>query len=252
MVSRHFFISSIVTAVIAILFGIFVYNFRFELSEEYQLVPEGFVLPKGCDIRVDMQTGETWAKLRKEVPDINSSIADDDLIFSKDPTNDAPEYKNITKSRIQARLSAEMQANLEAALSNLNEESSWNFLEEEASAMEFGLAILEAKNFNVLREFLAAGNVKALQIISICLQNNPLAVEKFIELEIHLNELKNLIKTEKLNLNVFKKILRILESFKIHGNDEKFNETISEDIKRHSETHLDLEERYMGIIALFK
>lgn len=257
MVSRHFLISAIVTAIIAIIFGIFVhFHLRFELKDDvYQLIPEGFILPKGCDIRMDMQTGETWAKLPK-----TTYRKDQQLVFAKEsadnPTdaseanlNGAPEYKNITKKRIQARLSAEMQANLETALTSLNEEASWEFLEEEAPAMEFGLAILEAKNFEILREFVARGHEKALQIISICLQNNPLAVEKFVELEIHSNELKKILAAEKLSRSVFKKVLRILESFKIYGNVEKFD--IEEAIKKHSKDHEDLEERYSEIINLF-
>lgn len=245
MVSRHFLISAIVTAIIAIAFGIFVHiHSRFELNEVYQLIPEGFILPKGCDIRVDMQTGETWAKLPKNLPK-------DQLVFSKDAENQtgAPEYKNITKSRIQARLSPEMQANLENALTSLNDdEDSWEFLEEEAPAMEFGLAIFEAKNFDILREFVADGHEKALQIISICLQNNPLAVEKSIELGINMKELKNLLALESLTRNAFKRVLRILESFKVYGNVGNFD--ISEDIKRHFKDHEDLEERYTEIINL--
>jgi hypothetical protein len=292
MISRHFLLSSIVTAITVGLFAIFVFkNGQFEISEEYQLIPNDFVLPKGCDIRIDMQTGETWAKIGKTFNTDNTDDTDntdntDDtgntdnagnsgntgntdksIIANKeqeeiDSTTStkihstasitAPEYKNITKSRIQSRLSAEMQANLEVALVGLTiDNESWDFLEDEAAAMEFGLAILESKNFNNLREFLGKGNEKALQIISISLQNNPLAIEKFVELEIHSKELKNLLETEKLTEKAFKTILRILESFKIHGKDEKFIETLNFNIKKHLKEHAEnLQERYTEIIEL--
>ena len=268
MVSRHFLVSSAVTAIVVGLFAVFVYKQScFQLSEEYKLIPEGFVLPKGCEIRIDMQTGETFAKVAKKT-DKKKKVSDS-LVFSKEEEKDekktkeegnnfqkqvnsgsgAPEYKNITKNRIQSRLSVEMQTKLESALKTLKDDfGSWDFLEEEAAAIEFGLAILESKNFEILREFLGNGNEKALQIISICLQNNPLAVEKFVELEIHFKELKNLLEKENLSKNVFKKVLRILESFKIHGNDEKFIETVVESVKRHLKEHeQNLTERYIEI-----
>lgn len=258
MASRHFLLSSIVTVIVVGLFALFVFkNDRFELSEEYQVIPDGFVLPKGCDIRIDMQTGETYAKLSKTAKnkEIVVNEADKFEFVSDKPTNGAPEYKNITKSRIQSRLSPEMQADLETALTNLSSDhhiESWDYLAEEAAAMEFGLAVLEAKNFELLRDFLGNGNEKALQIISICLQNNPLAVEKFVELELHTKELQNVLKSEKLTENVFKKVLRILESFKIHkSNENLFIETAKIDLKRHSKEHENnLKERYIEIIEL--
>lgn len=254
MPSRHFLLSLIVTAVVVGLFAIFVFkNGHFELSEEYQVIPDGFILPKGCDIRIDMQTGETYAKLSKDVTADKDIIVNESNNNSDKSTNGAPEYQNITKSRIQSRLSPEKQADLETALTNLSFDlESWDFLEEEAAAMEFGLAVLEAKNFELLREFLGNGNEKALQIISICLQNNPLAVEKFFQLEIHTKELKNLLESENLTENAFKKVLRILESFKVHGNDDgKFIETVKIILKKHFKEHENnLKERYIEIIEL--
>lgn len=262
MGSRHFLVSSIVTGIVVVLFAIFVYKQSgFQLTEEYQLIPDGFVLPKGCAIRIDMQTGERFAKMNRD------KKVSDSLIFSKQAKMEegvnvqkeeanpgAPEYKNITKNRIQSRLSVEMKTKLESALKTLSDDlGSWEFLEEEAAAIEFGLAILESKNFGILRDFFGNGNEKALQIISISLQNNPLAVEKFVEFEIHLKELKKLLENENLSKNVFKSILRILSSFKIHGKDENFIETVGESLKRHLKEHeINLTERYIDIIELLQ
>ena len=226
------------------------------------MIPDEYVLPKGCDIRIDMQTGETWAKL----PDVAKIEIAKDLVVtengaeSKDedksssksnPSASAPKYQNLTKSRIQSRLSSHIINEIESALKSLTEESSWEFLEEETSAIEIGLGILEAKNFEELRRLIGEGDERALGVFSLCLQNNPLAVEKSLELDLFKNEISSLLSSEKLSKNSFKKLLRILESLIRHGNEIKsFFEIIRIQIKRHFNEHEDLDERYTEIIEL--
>ncbi len=150
-----------------------------------------------------------------------------------------PEYKNITKSRIQSRVSSDQMNEIESALSSLKEsESSWEYLEEEAAAIEIGLAIIEATNFSELKKFLLIPDVRALKIVANCLQNNPLAIEKFLESKIHLNELAELLKIETLEKASFKTLMRIIESVSTEYDFIKEN---YENVKRHFNEHQDQE-----------
>ena len=250
-------ISGVVSVIVAVLFILIIRNEqKFKLSEDYQLIPDGLVLPKGCDIRIDMQTGFTWARKK---PSINKS----DLIVSEDAdaikeenveggraAKPFPEYKNITKSRIQSRVSGDQMNLIESALKSLELESSWEYLEGEGPAMEIGYAILEAKNFDNLRNYLQNSDEKALKLMAICLQNNPLAVEKILELKVHLNELKNLLKRESMTKSAFKILLRIVESI----GQVEFIEMNMDSIKRHFEEHKDqdLIERHGEMLSISK
>lgn len=250
VVSRHFLISALVSCCIAVLFAVFVRYHEFELSEEYQLIPEGMVLPRGVDVKIDMQSGETWARIGSM--DQRSDIVLTEASDASDNTKDnahiaAPEYKNVTKSRIQARLSAQDQERIEVALSTLGSVDSIEFLEEEAAAMEFGLAVLEARNFGELQKLSSKGNVGALKIVANCLQNNPLAVEKFLQLE------RAKVLNENLELVAFKAFLRLVESVKKYGGEmgAEFIKEIDVDvIKFLTDKHKDsLEERYTGLLV---
>lgn len=184
MPSRHFYISSIVSALVAVVFIVLVkHELKFRLNDEFQIIPDGFVLPQGCDIKIDMQTGETWARIAINSADKKNLIPIEDEKSAsgsgKRSSNSPPAYKNITKKRIQARLSSEVQLKMDEALLDFDSNDNWEFLWEEAPAMEFGLAVLESKNFSFL---LSKINVdKSLKLISSCLQNNPLAVERLLE-----------------------------------------------------------------------
>ena len=239
MLSVHFYRSAIVTSIVVALFALFIFkNSEFKINSEYQLVPEGFVLPKGCDIKIDMQTGETWARISKGSND-NSIIS----IKEQEPETNKkayPEYKNITKNRVQARLSLDVISSIESALNSLELGESWEYLEEEAPAMEFGLAIFESTGFEALRPKLAEADARALSLVAVCLQNNPLAIDKFIELKVHLNEINGILLLDQLDISVFKKIIRIMESL----NDTEFNEKCKENVIRHANQHQLKEERY--------
>lgn len=230
---KHLLISFLVSVLIAILFVFITKDLKlFNFTEEFQLIPEGFSIPRGCDVRMDMQTGQIWAKLSAR-PKSNDSIIS---IFSSEEsieTNQninskaksigtgAPEYQNLTKSRIQSRYSYGSAEKIELALQELeiDTEDSWKVLEEESPAMEVGLGILESNKFSNLREKIAIGNGRALNVLSMCLQNNPLAVEKAIEIGLLDNEILSLFTRIDLNLNIYQKLLKIYESF------SKYNET---------------------------
>lgn len=243
--------SAVITSIVIVLFGLFVIdndNSKFKLSYEYQLVPEGFVLPQGCDIRIDMQSGETWAKKHEDIRPSSIVVVQSEVPTTEESTAPSnkksarpyPEYKNLTKNRIQSRLSGETIGRLEAALNSLDQEDSWEFLEEEAPAIEFGLALFESKSFPVLRTLIIMGNNdRALGLIAMCLQNNPLAIEKFIELKVDV-EIVEILKKEELESSTFMKVLRILESTGI--------EFESELVKRHAKKH-ELSERYTEFIT---
>ena len=249
--SIHWIQSAAITSIVVVLFALFLReNSKFKLNEEYQVVPEGFVLPSGCEIKIDMQSGETWAKRPIKVVDgsisINNSIVPMEDTETTDPTKRAakpsayPEYKNITKNRIQSRLSGESATKLEDALNSLELQESWEYLEDEAPAMEFGLAIFESKSFHLLRKQM--NEERALGLIAMCLQNNPLAIEKFIELKVHEEEIVEILKMDQLQEAVYKKILRILESLNTE-NGSLIEKEVRENIKRHSESH-QLDDRY--------
>ena len=246
MLSVHFYRSAIVTSIVVALFAFFVFkNNEFRINSEYQLVPEGFILPKGCDIKIDMQTGETWARIPKR-------SNDNSLVAIKEPEAEVeankqvyPEYKNITKNRVRARLSNEEASRIESALNSLEMDESWEYLEEEAPAMEFGLAIFESTGFEALRSKLAEADARALSLVAVCLQNNPLAIDKFIELKVHLNEINGILLLDQLDVTVFKKVIRILESL----NDTEFNEKCKENVRRHGDQHQLKEERYTEFLS---
>lgn len=255
IINGHFLKSVIVTSVIVILFGIFVMEHsKFKLSDEYGLVPEGFILPKGCEIRIDMQSGETWARKRKfqspNAPILIKEVANNDTpsASSSNASNNqlkgVPEYKNITKNRIISRLSPESLDKLDLALNSLEFEESWEYLEEEAPAIEFGLAILESKSFKILRNELISLNSRAVGLIATALQNNSLAIEKFVQLNVHSGEITEILKNEFLEVSILKKVLRILESLQ---NDKEFMKLVLKDVMRHSESH-ELDERYNEFI----
>lgn len=225
-------ISACITAVISLLFGFFVLNHgKFELNEEYKLVPDGYILPKGCDIKIDVQTGDTWARIPS-----NSHLSSDSVILSNEENikeaSPFPEYQNVTKSRILSRVSSNQIEMIDSSLNSLNLESSWEFLEEESSAMEIGLAILESKNFIQLRTLLASESPeRALKLLSNCLQNNSLAIEKFLELKVHLNEIEIILGRNEISKVCLKNVLRIIESIKTL--DVEFIKSNSENIARH-------------------
>lgn len=243
----HWLQSSVVTFIVIVLFALFVIdNSNFNLSNEYQLVPEGFVLPRGSDIKIDIQSGETWAKKNENFDSINAIVAvkaeEEDIptVPKSKKERPYPAYKNITKNRIQSRLSGESFDRLEAALNSLELEDSWAFLEEEAPAMEFGLAVFESKSFPFLRAQM--NNDRALSLIATCLQNNPLAIEKIIELKVHSQEIVEILKNEQLEASTFLKVLRILESLNLVN-----EENIKELVKKHAHNH-ELNERYTEFI----
>lgn len=248
---NQLFFSSIVTGILVSLFSFFIVNYEkpFELSEEFQIIPEGFVLPKGCDIKIDMQTGETFAKLNANNNDKSSALIPIDTKGEEPNSKKSPypEYKNITKSRVQSRVSSDQMRMIEEALSSLNSEESWNYLEEESPAMEIGLAILEAQNLPELLKLLRVPEERALKIVANCLQNNPLAVEKFLDLQIHSNELVELLKREVIEKKSFIKLMRIIESI---SREVDFIKENRKDFMRHFEEHKDesLIERYSVLI----
>lgn len=253
MVSVHWLQSTVVTSIVIALFAAFVVtNSKFNLGSEYQLIPEGFVLPRGCDVKIDMQSGETWARKR----DNSGSSANAVVLASFEDSEAAPttapkskkerpypEYKNITKNRIQSRLSGQSFERLEASLNSLELEASWEYLEEEAPAMEFGLSVFESKSFPVLRAQMK--NDRALGLIATCLQNNPLAIEKFIALKVHSLEIVEILRNEQLDTSTFMRILRILESISSPENDTS---TTRELVKRHAQHH-QLNDRYTDFLT---
>ena len=225
---KHFLISILVSVLVAILFAFLTRDLHeFKLTENFQLVPEGFGIPRGCDVRMDVQTGQIWAKLavKTESTESNESLIHisseegaEEEIKNNQSQQAAPEYQNLTKSRIQSRYSYGSAERIESAL-KFETEDSWDALEEEAPAIEVGLGILESKNFVNLRIKISNANERALNILSMCLQNNPLAVERAIEIGLLENEILSLLSREDLNLNNYQKLLKILESF------SKFNES---------------------------
>ena len=239
MPSSHFYRSLIVTSIVIALFALFVReNSKFKITDEYQIVPESFTLPHGCDIRIDMQSGETWAKRSKKdsSPQTGKSLVSVDpepATQSKPKSKAYPEYKNVTKNRIQARLSSESFSKLESALNSLDNEESWEYLEEEGPAMEFGLAVFESNSFPLLRKKLSELNLRAFNLVATCLQNNPLAIEKFIELKVHSTEIFECLLLEHLEASIFKKVLRILESF----DNQELNVKCKDHIIRHAQFH---------------
>lgn len=255
---KHFLISILVTILVAILFAFFTKDLHvFKLTETFQLVPEGFGIPRGCDVRMDMQTGQIWAKVAVKTKSNESLISIPQEKEEKEIKKNqmgAPEYQNLTKSRIQSRYSYGSAERIESAL-KFESEDSWNVLEEEAPAIEVGLGILESKNFVNLRIKISNANERALNILSMCLQNNPLAVERAIEIGLLENEILSLISRDNLNLKNYEKLLKIIESF------SKFNETeigkkfllkIKTEITKQNLIHgNNLHERSLEIISIF-
>jgi len=224
---------------------------EFVLTEVYQSIPDGLVLPKGCDIRVDVQSGEIWAKLPSSSSSMSSSLIPIVEDHQETPSVPHPEYKNLTKSRIIGRLSSDTIDAIAVALDSLHEDSSWTFLEDEAPAMEFSLGLFDAANFGKFREFLALGDERALQVLAICLQNNPLAVERAFELNLLESELAVLLKSEFLEKLPFKRLLRVLESLASYGNGDltNFIENYRQELERHQQAlQGQLEKRYEEII----
>ena len=244
MPSRHFYISSIVSVLVAALFfALIAHESNFKLTDEYQLIPEDFILPHGCDIKVDIQTGETWARISNNSAQADNLITVDEKQFKDDKIR-APAYKNITKSRIQARLTPEAQLKLDEALLDLESNDNWEFLLEEAPAMEFGLAVVESKKFSEL--FKRNPDERSLKLISTCVQNNPLAVERFLEVS---NDVAGWLgQLTELNNSQIKLILRIVENV-MNNNDKsvshgEFISKIKHLFKSQLEKHEGLDERH--------
>jgi hypothetical protein len=164
-----------------------------------------------------------------------------------------PEYKNLTKSRVQARLSSEAKLRLEEALLNIADEDAWSFLEEESSSLEFGLAVIESANLLLVRDLAREGDVKALRLLATCLQNNPFAVEKFLE---YSGDVAGWLATSnQIPPEVLKVILRIVESVVSHsenvGERAKFIESVKTNARAQLKGgNLAEEERYAGIIEI--
>ena len=250
------YFAALVTAICVCVFCLIIRNYpgEFVLNGEYQVIPADFVLPKGCDIRVDLQSGETWARLSAGTRDSSSS-----LIKTSDPEHEnavdaqAPEYKNLTKSRITGRLSGELKAKIRVALDSLDSEESWTFLEDEAPAIEFGLGLVEAANFGNFRKFLSLGDERALQVLAVSLQNNPLAVERVEQLNLFEEDFAPLLSSEiSLSGTSFKRLLRCLENLLLFGNGNLKNFIVKQHqghlLKLALEHNVMQEQRYKEIL----
>lgn len=202
-------------------------------THEYRLVPEDAILPRGLDIKIDMQTGERWAKLPQ-----NANVKDD-LVFVKEAekeeeekdarneekqanaqaSKEPPAYSN-TSNRWKGRFQS-VAAAIDQALADLefdvSREDAYELLEEEASALEVGAGILHSSKFVHLRKLLLDDS-DALNVLAICLQNNPPAVFKAIELGILEKEIKDLLEST-VNEQVLKRLILLLNSFLIHGDN---------------------------------
>lgn len=201
-------------------------------TAEYQLVPEDAIIPRGLDIKIDMQTGGKWARIGKE--DANER---EDVVFVKEaeesPIKEAPAYSNTSdrwKGRFQS-VSAKIDQALGELEFELGREEALELLEEEASALEVGAGILHSPKFIHLRSLLKTDS-SALQVLNACLQNNPPAVFKAVELGLLENEVTELLVAA--NANQLKKILMILNSFLIHGDNGGPEENIVALFKQHS------------------
>lgn len=201
-------------------------------TAEYQLVPEDAIIPRGLDIKIDMQTGEKWARFRK-----SDKSERGDVVFVKEaeeaPKREAPAYSN-TSDRWKGRFQT-VSAKIDQALGELEfevgREDALEVLEEEASALEVGAGILHSPKFIHLRALLKTDPV-ALQVLNVCLQNNPPAVFKAVELGLLETEIAELLR--KADNNNFKKVLMILNSFLIHGDNGGPEETIVALFKQHT------------------
>lgn len=234
----------------------------FKITNEYQLIPDDFVLPPGMDIKIDVQTGQGWVKLPKQTSyndaeEVNLSKAivpsgenildvDEKETFNAAETESKsklPPYSNVSNKwqNAYSLVSKEIEAALEA-LSTIEDdesrETALQLLLEESHAMEVGAGIVSSIKFKHLRTLFVTGDLKAIKIISMCLQNNPVAVDKAIELKLHedlLTLFKNVVSLEE-EESSFLKLLLILDSFLINGDGGKpsniivgkLNEFISE------------------------
>ncbi len=231
-------LSAVLLLVTAVIFGICISRNPikskiFVPTHEYRLVPDDAVIPRGLDIKIDMQTGEKWVRLaqKKDADEMvfvkEGLVKDDDgkvLVKNSDKSassSQAPAYSNTSnkwKGRFQS-VSAAIEQTLGELEFEVSRENAYELLEEEASALEVGAGILHSSKFAYLRKLLVDDH-KAMNILNICLQNNPPAVFKAVELGLFQNEIVSLLK--KVNDSItLKRLLQVLNSFLIHGDDSE-------------------------------
>ena len=229
MIRLRVWISATVMLVMAIFCAIWISKSHlksnnFIPTHEYRLVPEDAVIPRGLDIKIDMQTGQKWARLPKKEPTNGVMFVKDGEPAEKPSTsseNKPPAYSN-TSSKWKGRFQS-VSAAIEQALAELefevSREDAYELLEEEASALEVGAGILHSSKFVWLRKLLLS-DPQALNLLNICLQNNPPAVFKAVELGILEHEISVLLQ-QVTDAQVLKRIIQVLNSFLIHGDDSE-------------------------------
>lgn len=192
-------------------------------THEYRLVPDDAIIPRGLDIKIDMQTGQKWARLAPDTP-ASEVIFVQDVENNETPASESnekkpPVYSN-TSNKWQGRFQS-VSASIEQALAELefdvSREDAFELLEEEASALEVGAGILYSSKFVHLRKLLTS-DPQALDILNICLQNNPPAVFKAVELGILEQEMSVLLPQVNDSFSL-KRFIRIFNSFLVHGDD---------------------------------
>ena len=208
-------------------------------TAEYRLVQEDSILPRGVDVRIDMQTGEKWARLAqkqsaannvvyvKESETLNSEASKDSAHIKKPPA-----YSN-TSSKWKGHFQS-VSGNIEQALADLefeiSREDALELLEDEASALAVGAGIIHSAKFVHLRTLLL-NDPRAVTLLSVCLQNNPPAVFKAVELGILEHELSTLLQTVD-DSQLLKRLIQLLNSFLIHGDNSEPEAEIVEQFKK--------------------
>jgi hypothetical protein len=246
---------------------------RFRLTSEFQLVPEGYILPPGLDIRIDMQTGEAWAKLPSGVKDRNDASSDAGVVLldeqtsedagkapesdSREPFEDASRVpESDSRESSEARHSAPAYSNsskkwrhrfaavselIEGALRDLQvdelRDDSLALLLDEASALEVGAGILHSENIGLLLGLIDSkndSNEDALTVLAVCLQNNHAAVVRAAEIGILDSHVYPLLASTKDN-KLVRRCIQIGNAFLINGDEGKPEPQCLEQLSRFPE-----------------
>lgn len=181
----------------------------FVANDHWQLVPEGEALPRGLDIRMDLQTGDKWAKLSDDKDIHNQDIVavamnekrplakvtigkDADDEGEADEGADDEDQGHIDKMKRALEVSTghlELDETLQYVLSGEKAELVQHLetLVDQSHGLKEGISIVE-RAFDELLKLTRDENVTvrdlSLRVIAQCLRHNKEAVEKVNVVEV--------------------------------------------------------------------
>lgn len=197
----------------------------FDPTGEFVRVAEDALLPPGLEIRIDMQSGERWARLPSAGSDGLVVARQEDESTGMSPGSDAesragaPAYSNISKKwrAMFAVVADRIEQTLQALERDETREDALAQLEDEAAALEIGAGILHSRQF-VHLERLLGEDERALRVLAHCLQNNSPAVQRAAELELIRSALVPLVEKCESGESL-ERLLRIMNSLLLNGDD---------------------------------